>query len=151
MSVLGIVSVVGVVAAVVLAVVLMRMHRRDLVGSMLEKRRASSRLQSRAWYVEGTEEIDVALSLTNDTFYYENPDLEASFDLDRIDEIEYADDLATGHAVRHGCRVLRLRSHGAAFEFLLEGPDASKWMAALPARSYGNAPAASNVAAAQAV
>jgi len=141
MSFLGVVSIVGVVVAVVLVVALMRQHRRDLVGTMLEKRRAASRLQSRAWYVEGTEEIDVALSLTAEAFYYENPDLEASFDLDRIDEIEYADDLATGHAVRNGCRVLRLRSHGAAFEFLLEGPDAAKWMAALPPRTYGDAPA----------
>jgi hypothetical protein len=151
MSVLAIATIVGIIAAVALAVVLMRMHRRDLLGSMLEKRRATARLQSRAWYVEGSEEIDVALSLTGEAFYYENPDLEASFDLDRIDEIEYGEELATGHAVRHGCRVLRLRSHGAAFEFLLEGPDASKWMAALPPRTYGHVPAPTRLPAAQAV
>ena len=45
------------------------------------------------------EQIPVALSLSADTLYYENPDMEASFELSRLDEIEYADELATGRDV----------------------------------------------------
>lgn len=141
---LGTVTVVGLVVLAALVVLFFRQHRKDLIAAMLEKRRATSKLVTRADYVEGTEEIPVALALTESTFYYENPDLEASFDLDRIDEIEYADSLATGHEISDACRVLRLRSHGATFEFLLGKDECAKWMAALPARSYGNitAPAA---------
>lgn len=136
---LEVVSIVGVVVLVALTVLYLKLRRKDQIGAMLEKRKGTARLVSRADYVEGREEMPVALSLTADTFYYENPDLEASFDLNRIDEVEYADDLATGHQIRHpNVRVLRLRSHGAAFEFLLEKSDCDKWMAALPPRTYGN-------------
>ncbi len=138
MTVLEVVSIIGIIGLVALTVTFLRMRRRDLLGSMMEKRRPTSKLVTRADYVEGTEEIPVALSLTADTFYYENPDLEASFELKRIDEVEYAEDLLTGHEVRNGCRVLRLRSHGAAFEFLLDKADYDKWMAALPPHTYGH-------------
>jgi hypothetical protein len=137
---LEVVSIVGVVVLIALAFWYLSLRRKDQIGAMMEKRKATAKLVSRADYVEGREEMPVALSLTADTVYYENPDLEASFELSRIDEVEYADDLATGHQIRHpGVRVLRLRSHGAAFEFLLEKADCDKWMAALPPRTYGNA------------
>ena len=130
-------TVAGLIVLVVLVVVYLKLRQNDLVGTFLEKRRASSKLVSRADYVEGVEKIPVALSLSNDAIYYENPDLEASFDLDRIDEVEYSQDLSTGrsHDTQH--EVLRLRSHGATFEFLLEKADCQKWMAALPARRLG--------------
>jgi hypothetical protein len=92
---------------------------------------------TRADYVEGVEAMPVVLTLTADTIYYENPDLEASFELARIDEVEYADDLMTGKNVRHGCKVLRLRSHGATFEFLLEAPELAKWKSALKPHLIG--------------
>ncbi|MDP9191810.1 MAG: hypothetical protein M3P06_08935 [Acidobacteriota bacterium] len=135
------VTLVGVAVLVVLVVIYMKLRNQDHLGALMDKRRASSKLVSRAEYVEGREQIPVALSLSADTLYYESPDLEASFELSRLDEIEYSDDLATGRDV-HNCRVLRLRSHGAAFEFLLEKADAAKWAAALPARTYGGQPSA---------
>ena len=135
------VTLVGLAVLVVLVVIYMKLRTQDHLGELMNKRRASSTLVTRAEYVEGREQIPVALSLSTDTLYYESPDMEASFELARLDEIEYTDDLATGRDV-HNCRVLRLRSHGAAFEFLLDKADAGKWMAALPPRSYGNQPSA---------
>ena len=131
------ITIVGLIVAAALVLYFLKVRQKDLISALMEKRRSGSRLVTRADYVEGVEQIPVALSLTADTLYYENQDLEASFELDRLDEIEYSDELATGRAVHRGCRVLRLRSHGAAFEFVMEGGDAAKWAAALPARSYG--------------
>ena len=130
-------TVVGLIVLAALVVFFLRVRQKDLVGALMEKRRANSRVVSRADYVEGAEKIPVALSLSADALYYENPDLEASFELARIDEVEYADDLATGREVGAGCRVLRLRCHGAAFEFVMDRAEAEKWKAALPARTYG--------------
>ena len=132
----AIVTLVGLVVLVVLVVVYLKLRRGDEIGALMDKRRGSSKLVTKADYVEGREQIPVALSLSADTLYYESPDMEASFELSRIDEVEYTDDLATGRDV-HGCRVLRLRSHGATFEFLLDKADANKWMAVLPPHLYG--------------
>ena len=104
------ITVAGLVIAAVLVWFFLRTRSADMIGEMMEKRRASSRIVSRADYVEGMEKIPVAIALTNDTFYYENPDLQASFDLNRIDEVEYTDELSTGKEVAHGCRAIRLRS-----------------------------------------
>ncbi len=134
---LATVTAVGLIVAAALTVIFMRVRQKDLLGALMEKRRGSARLVSRADYVEGVEKIPVALALTDTTFFYENMDLEASFDLERIEEVEYAEDLATGRSLAGGCRVLRLRSHGAAFEFVLSKDDCGKWQSALPARSYG--------------
>jgi hypothetical protein len=130
------VTIIGLAVLAVLVVIYLKLRQGDVLGALMEKRRGSSKLVTRADYVEGREQIPVALSLSADTIYYENADMEASFDLNRIDEIEYSDDLATGRDV-HGHRVLRLRSHGATFEFLLEKAIAPKWEAALPAHTYG--------------
>jgi hypothetical protein len=129
--------VVGLIAVVALVAVYLKLRQKDFLETHLAKFRSSAKLVSRAEYVEGAELIPVALALTDKTFYYENNDLEASFDLDRIDEIEYDDDLATGRTLHGACRVLRLRSHGAAFEFVLDKADCAKWTAALPPRSFG--------------
>ncbi|HYR28336.1 MAG TPA: hypothetical protein VEU30_07705, partial [Thermoanaerobaculia bacterium] len=109
-----------------------------------KKRQGTAKLISRADYMEGMEKIPVVVALTNDTFHYENPDLEASFELARIDEVEYDDELATGKHIPDTCRAMRLRSHGAAFEFVLEKADAAKWSAVLPPRRIGE-PAAQAV------
>lgn len=139
------VTIIGLAVLAVLVVIYLKLRQSDVLGALMDKRRGSSKLVTRADYVEGREQIPVALSLTADTLYYENADMEASFDLNRIDEIEYADDLATGRDV-HGCRVLRLRSHGATFEFLLDKTGtAAKWEAALPAHTYGQQPSAQAV------
>jgi hypothetical protein len=135
-------TVAGVVVAAVLTVIYLRLRQKDIIGALLEKRRASAKLVSRADFVEGAEKIPVALALTGDTFYYENLDIEASFELSRIDEVEYDDELITGRTINDSCRVMRLRSHGAAFEFVMEKADCAKWTAALPARTFGNVPTA---------
>ena len=130
----GTVTVVGLVVLAGLIVLFMRTRTSDLIAELMNKRRASSKLVSRADYVEGLERIPVALALTDDMFYYENSDFNALFELRTIDEVEYDDELATGRSVDHGCRALRLRSHGTTFEFIL-GPDlCAKWMEALPPR-----------------
>ena len=138
------VTIAGLVVLAVLIVVYLKLRRGDEIGALMDKRRGSSRLVTKADYVEGREQIPVALSLSADTLYYESPDMEASFELSRIDEVEYTDDLATGRDV-HGCRVLRLRSHGATFEFLLDKGDAQKWMAVLPPHLYGQTDSAQAV------
>jgi len=130
----GTVTVVGLVVLAALIVVFVKTRSKDLLAEILEKKKATSKLVSRAEYVEGLERLPVAISLTDTAFYYENPDLQASFDLAMIDEIEYDDELSTGRAVEHGCRVLRLRSHGTTFDFILTPADCEKWMAALPQR-----------------
>jgi len=131
-------TVVGLIVLAVLVFVFLKVRQGDLLGEIMEKRRPNSKIVSRADYVEGAEAIPVAIALTEDTFYYENPDLEASFDLVRIDEIEYADDLMTGKRHTADSQVLRLRSHGTTFEFLLSKPDTVKWQSVLPARTIGN-------------
>lgn len=131
-------SLVGIVVLAVLVFVFVKVRQKDLLGALVEKRRSSSKLVSRADYVEGAELIPVAMALTNDSLYYENMDLEASFELNRIDEVEYSDDLMTGKNHSADTRVLRLRSHGQAFEFLLGKADAPRWESALPTRTLGN-------------
>lgn len=131
---LGTVTVVLVVVLAVLVVFFLRTRRKDLIAEMLEKRRGTSKLVSAAGYVEGLETMPVAMALTADTFYYENPDLQANFELNRIDEVEYDDELATSRPVEAGHKVLRLRSHGTTFEFVLPNADVAKWQAALPPR-----------------
>ncbi len=128
------ITIIGLIVLAGLAILFVKTRSKDLVEDIMNKRRPTSRLVTRGDYVEGLEHISVALALTDDTFYYENPDLEARFDLSRIEEVEYSDELATGRSVSHGSSVLRLRSHGAAFEFVLGAPDYAKWQAALPAR-----------------
>jgi hypothetical protein len=135
------VTVIGLAVLAVLVGLYLNLRRKDLLGALMDKRRGASKLVTRADYVEGREQVPVALSVTADSLFYENPEMEASFELGRIDEIEYSDDLATGRDV-HGKRVLRLRSHGQAFEFLIDKADDAKWAAALPPRSYGNQPVA---------
>jgi hypothetical protein len=137
MTGLGIITIVGIAVLAVLVVIFLKVRQKDQIAALLEKRRADASVQSRADYVEGTDTIPVALSVVGGTLYYENVDLEASFDLDRIDEVEYGDELATGRNVSSDCRVLRLRSHGATFEFLLPKGDCEKWAAVLPQRTFG--------------
>lgn len=133
MSWLDTITIVGLIVLAGLAILFVKTRSKDLVEDIMKKRRPTSRLVTRGSYVEGLEHIAVALSLTDDTFYYENPDLEAKFERSRIEEVEYSGELATGRPVVHGCSVLRLRTHGAAFEFILSAEDCAKWRAALPA------------------
>lgn len=134
-------TVIGVVVLAVLIWFFLRTRSQDLLAEMMEKRRGSSRLVSRAEYVEAMQKLPVALSLTDTDLYYENSDLQASFELARIDEVEYDDELATGRSIPDGCRALRLRSHGTTFEFVMPTAEIAKWQAVLPARRAGGATA----------
>lgn len=129
---LGTLTVVGLVVLAALVILFIRARNQDQIEQLLAKRRGSARIVSRADYIEGLERIGVALALTSDTFHYENADLEARFDLNRIEEVEYDNELATGRNVTHGCSVLRLRSHGTTFEFILAQNDCERWKQALP-------------------
>ena len=120
---LATVTIVGVIILAVMVVIFLKVRQKDLVAAFMDKRRPTSKLVSRADYVEGAERIPVALSLTETALYYENPDLEASFDLDRIDAIARKP-RAGGHArfhkqlhesVRIGAMTMR-RQEDAAFE-----------------------------------
>ena len=134
---LGTVTLVGIIFLAVLTWLFFRTRRQDMISEILAKRAPQSRLATRADYVQGNERMPVALTLTKDAIYYQNPDLEASFDLSAIDEVEYDDELATGKNVEEGCGALRLRAHGRAIEFVLVSPDCQKWRAALPPHRTG--------------
>jgi len=136
---LAILTIIGVLVLAVLVVWFLKQHQKDLIGAYIEKRRPNAKIVSRADYVEGAEKMPVALSIVGDTLYYENDDIEAaSFELSRIDEVEYSDELATGKSHDPNTRVIRLRSHGTTFEFLVDKSEASKWEAALPPRTIGS-------------
>ncbi|HSP35363.1 MAG TPA: hypothetical protein VLU46_13690 [Thermoanaerobaculia bacterium] len=129
---LATVTVVGIVVLALLIWFLVHSRSQDAMSALMEKHRASSRIVSRAEYVEGMHHIPVVLALENDNVYYENADLQASFELARIDDIEYDDELATGSSVAAGTRALRLRSHGSTFEFVMPAAESAKWETVLP-------------------
>jgi hypothetical protein len=132
---LTVVTIAGLAVLAALVWILMRMRSTDLLEEKMAKRRTSSRLVSRADLVEGLERIPVALALTNEAIFYENPDLDASLDLKQIEEVEYDNETATGQVLEGN--ALRLRSHGHTFEFVLDADSTGKWRAMLPARRLG--------------
>ena len=124
------------VALIVVAVLSWNLYRRfgaDRIQQFLDRRRDSSRHSGRGEYVDGNRHMQVALSLTSSTFYYENQDMEASLDLQWIQEIEYATELATGAAIAEG-KVLRMRSQSQTFEFVIPNADVTRWHLMLPTK-----------------
>jgi hypothetical protein len=132
-------TVVGIVVLAALVWVFVRMRMKDHIDDLMAKRRGSCRIVSRAEFLEGMQKMPVALALTDDSLYYENPDLQATLELRHIEEIEYDDETATGHAVAG--KALRLRSHGHTFEFLFDLATARQWEQLLPPRHMGEAQA----------
>jgi hypothetical protein len=126
------VTIVGVVVLAALIWLFIRTRSKDLLDEMMVKRRASSKVVSRADFIEGPNRIPVVLSCTSDRITYENSDLDAFLETKNIDEVEYDDETSTGRSV-HG-RVFRLRSHGHVFEFEVDAAAAKQFEAALPAR-----------------
>ena len=126
------ITLVGVVVLAALVWLFIRTRSSDLIDGMMAKRRASSRLVSRADLVEGMERIPVALSVGTEMIYYENPDIDASLELQHIEEVEYDDETTTGHSVTG--KALRLRAHGQTFEFVLDPASVRQWEATLPPR-----------------
>ena len=133
---LEVLTAVGVVVLAGLVWFFVRTLSHDRLDAIMKKRGATAKLVTPADYVEGGTHIPLVLALDETCIYYENVDLQASLDLDRIDEVEYDDELATGGEV-HAGRVLRLRSHGHTFEFILAAPAAARWSAALPPHLLG--------------
>ena len=129
---LTIATIVGIVALAALSWLFVQLRSKDHLDEMMARRSPSVKLVSRANYVEGLERIPVALSLGNDSIFYENPDLEAKLELRQIEEVEYDDETATGQAVVG--KALRLRSHGHTFEFVVDNATAQKWQSMLPVK-----------------
>ena len=132
---LGTLTVVGIVVAAALVVLLLRFRVQDKLQAIETKRRGEATVVTRAHFVEGLERMPVVISLVGENFCYDNADLEACLELRHVEEIEYDDETATGHSVTPG-KALRLRSHGHAFEFILDHASSAKWESALPARRH---------------
>ncbi len=127
-----VITVVGLIVLVFLVWLLKNRHRSNALEDFHKKRRdGGAKLVGVADYVEGMEHMSVSLALTDQTIFYENEDFQAQLDLERLDEVEYDDELSTGKEVQDG-KVLRLRSHGHTFDFILTRDDAAKWQALLP-------------------
>lgn len=125
-----------VLAVVVVAVLGWNLYRRfgaDRIAEFNERRRATSRLVGRGEFVDGNRHLDVALAVTQSTFFYENADMQASLDLQWVREIEYDTELATGTTPPAG-KVLRMRSNSQTFEFVLPHDVVARWHMMLPPR-----------------
>jgi len=126
-----VITLVGVVVAVALIAVLIRFMNRDKIDAIIKKRKPTSLHACPAEFVEGPTRIDVALAVDKTKLYYENTDMQAYLDLTLIEEVEYDDDLSTGGAHVRG-KVLRLRSHGHTFEFVMSEADIKRCEKVLP-------------------
>jgi hypothetical protein len=107
-----------------------RLRQDDQLGDIMSHGDKSSLMSSRAQFVVGGSQIPVALTLDPPRIRYQNADVDASIDIKQIDEVEYGSDLLTGGIA--GGAVLRLRSHGVAFEFVLDVAAAERWCHRLP-------------------
>lgn len=125
----------AVAALAALVLYLRRSFQEHKFDRMLLQGGANAKLCSRAELIDGRNHIPVALALGASQVSYENADLSGSLDLERIDEVEYGSDLITGGIARGA--VLRLRSHGRAFEFILDLASAEKWSRSLPPHRMG--------------
>lgn len=125
-----------IAAVIVVALLSWNLYRRfgsDRIQHFIDQRRQSARFVGRGEFVDGSRHMQVALAVTQSTFYYENSDMQASIDLQWVEEIEYATELATGGAIAGG-KVLRLRSHSQTFEFVLPNEEVHRWHMVMPAR-----------------
>jgi hypothetical protein len=125
-------TLVLVVVAVALIAVLIRFMSRDKIEAIIKKRKPTSLHVCSAQFVEGPTHIDVALAIDKTRLYYENADMQSYLDLKLLEEVEYDDSLLTGGAHVSG-KVLRLRSHGHTFEFVLTESDIKHCQKVLPA------------------
>lgn len=112
-----------------------RLRAGDRMAVILTRKRGTSMLTSSAQLIDGANHIPVALSLDAGRFSYESEDFDASIDVQQIDEVEYGSDLVTG-GIADGA-VLRVRSHGRAFEFVVDVATAERWCQHLPPHRFG--------------
>jgi len=123
---------IALAAVVYLGRNLARRFASDRIQQLMDRRRASSRLISRGELIDGSRHLPVALALDAATLYYESADLQASLDLQWIEEVEYDGDVVTGHSIGAG-RILTLRCYSQAFEFLIPVDALPRWQEVLPA------------------
>ena len=97
-----------------------------------DRRRTGSRIVGRGEFVDGGRRFDVALALTDTAFYYESSAVQASLDLEWIEELDYDTRLATGRTIASG-QVMRLRCHRQVFEFVLPDDSVAAWKTEFPA------------------
>ena len=131
------IALLSLAAGVVVAFLCWNLYRRfgsDRILKFIERRRGTSRMVGRGEFVDGNRHLDVALAVSQSTFFYENADMQASLDLEFVREIEYDTELATGSAVPGG-KVLRLRSDSQTFEFVLPNDAVARWHMMLPPRA----------------
>lgn len=124
-----------IVAAAVLVVLGLNLIKRfgsDRIQHFMDSRRASSRLVSRGELIDGSRHLLVSLALNGSAIYYENSDMQASLELQWVEEVEYEDDLVTGRYIGKG-KILRLRCFSQAFEFLIPTAVLQQWKTMLPA------------------
>lgn len=121
---------VAIVAVAALVWWYRRSRLNDSFDGIILRHRPTAKISTRAELVDGRNHIPVALTLEQGQIFYENEDLNATLDIDQLDEVEYATDLLTG-AIKNGA-VLRLRAHGRAIEFVLDRTSAEKWSELLP-------------------
>jgi hypothetical protein len=105
----------------------------DRLTALSDKRRPLSRFVSRGEFIDGNRHMNVVLAVTRSTFFYENADMEASLELQFVDEIEYDTQLSTGTAPANG-KVLRFRCHSQVFEFVVPNDAVAQWHTMLPPR-----------------
>ena len=123
-----------IIAVIVVAFLSWNLYRRlgaDRIQQFIDRRREQSRFAGRGEYVDGNRHLEVAMAVTSSVFYYENSDMQASIDLQWVQEIEYDTELTTGGVIADG-KVLRLRSHSQAFEFVVPNADLHRWHLMLP-------------------
>ena len=137
---LALLSIGGVVIIAVLVWNLRKRFAADGVRRFKDGRRPSARVVSSAEFIDGSRRVLVSLALNQAALYYENSDMQASLDLDWIQEVEYENELVTGQQVGQG-KVLRLRCFSRAFEFILPADAIEQWQAVLPAGHPNAAPA----------
>ena len=135
---IALLSLAAGVAVAFLGWNLVRRFGADRIEALMEKRRGTSRLVSRAELVDGNRHLGVALAVTQSTLFYENSAMKASIDLQWVREIEYDTELATGTTPPAG-KVLRLRSNSQMFEFVLPSDVMQRWHLMLPPRRAGKA------------
>lgn len=118
--------VVAIVVVAAIAFFFAQRSAHSAVDKLVRKHRENSIITHKAIFMEGRERIPVALSLMKDSIIYQNPDIDARLDLDRIDEVEYDDETSTGIS-KEGHSILRARSHGHVFEFMVTDDECKEW------------------------
>ena len=91
MSWLTILNIVGLAAAAALVWLFLRTRAKNQLERIATKRRGGSKLVEQAEFVENGSHIPVVLSLTDQSIFYENMEIAAQIDLERIDEVEYSE------------------------------------------------------------